>query len=133
MKLTKIMTNLTAIAAEALLNNMSEAEIQKAESLDVVSFDVVENDLVTMYVFHKNAADLETILESFREHSITYSTEDMTEKALFGMSNVQDDIFNCELNRWLAQNVTIDTVLDKISKFGKDSLNENDQQLLANF
>jgi len=132
MKLTKIKTELTAEQVENWSNSLTKEEAQYVENLGIASFDVVENGLVSMYIFH-DGKDIYSILDFLCNNSVKHTTEDLTEKALFGQANVEDHNFNCELKRWSEQNISIDTVLDKISKYGKDSLNETDQKVLENY
>ena len=133
MKLAKISTKLSAEQVQIINESLTPEQVQKAESLNVVCFDVVENGCVAMYVFYALDQDIQTILATFQDNSVEYSIEDWTEKALFGSANVDDHNFNCELKRWAEQNITIDVVLDKISKLGKNSLTDSDYRVLENF
>ena len=126
-KVYKIHTTLTEKTSKEI-----ESKFEK-EDRDLVSYvnhdiyiDVIENDgLISIYIACSDS-NLKKILSLFYKYSVKFTIEDITTSFLRGSEKVED----VEFQKYLAENLSIDDVLDKISEMGIDSLSDIDRKVL---
>jgi hypothetical protein len=79
----------------------------------------------TSYIICENNV-LEMVESLFLENHITYTKEDVTEDFLMGILKIP-----ClEFREYREAHIDVDIVLDKIRKYGIDSLDESDKSVL---
>ena len=123
-KLYKISTNLSESEIDEAKSHFDFDDEKLVKSVEYDIFiDVIEDDGTVSYVAC-NDYNLDLILSLFKKHSIFYELEDVTIPFLRGQIDV-DKIYD-----YLAENLTIDDVLDKITEMGINSLSDLDRKIL---
>lgn len=109
-------------------------------------FDFDDTDGYTWYVI-TDAIEMKVLLGILSGNLIEVSCKNLSSDILSKKINLESDInahinklnskkfkiFISELNKWIYQNLDMDTVLDRISESGIESLTETEQLFLNNF
>lgn len=137
-KFIKITTTHTEEALNAKLAALKPVEVDNVSKL-YAKFNHIEfsdaNDCKCMFaVIHENyIADL---LEAYVTLSINFIYEDLTKDVLYGNFDINkfgwSELLKPMVESFIDSNLDVDTVLDKISALGKESLNEKDMLVLTN-
>ncbi len=127
----KIDTKLTKKEAEDLYKSLTFQEVEDLESYDMKAFDIEINGKMSSYVITSRYV-LTRIILFFRQRSIEFSYDDITDDVFFNQIKFEDDDFNKNIDEFIKENITVDHILDKINQFGIDSLTDNDKMKLKN-
>ena|ERR1035437_3499760 len=142
----KITTLYTEAEMDAIVHAMSDAEAEAIVKL-YAKFNIVEfvNELGYQCMFvaiHENY--ITELLETYTKYSVSFTYEDMTKEALYGMFDItkvgisdgsvsiHDTICSLKdlLENFIESNLEPDMVLDKITELGINSLSEKDKRVL---
>ncbi len=88
--------------------------------------DVVENGLVSSYMICSERV-LEEVCSLFYKYEVKFKVQDITKLFLYGQVSIEDDDFQ----KYLTENLDIDTILDKINEVGINSLSSLDKEILS--
>lgn len=132
MKLFYFKTNLTQENIDKIVSSMSPSDKIYGTSVNMKVFDVIENGRLSMYAFCDDT-NIEKALYLYNKYNVELTIQDISDNAIMGEVKVNDDEFNLILNDWLADNLTVNDVLDKINKFGIKSLTELDKKVLESY
>ena len=127
----KIDTKLTKKEAEDLYKSLTFQEVEDLESYDMKAFDIEINGKMSSYII-TNRYVLTRIILFFRQRSIEFSYEDITDDVFFNQIKFEDDDFNKNIDEFIKENITVDHILDKINQFGIESLTDTDKMKLEN-
>ncbi len=127
----KIDTKLTKKEAEDLYKSLTFQEVEDLESYDMKAFDIEINGKMSSYVITSRYV-LTRIILFFRQRSIEFSYEDITDDVFFNQIKFEDDDFNKNIDEFIKENITVDHILDKINQFGIESLTDTDKMKLEN-
>jgi hypothetical protein len=98
-----------------------------------IAFDLVDG-YETVFCFIENYK-CEKLIEIFKKYDVLVEYKDITEDVLFGFNQINDiecrETFNKLNSDFLLGNLSIDIILDKINKFGINSLSDIDKKLLS--
>lgn len=128
----KIKTNLNQKQCEDILNSLTDSELNYIKGLNFKAFDQEVDGKVTSYVITDRIA-LSNIFIFLRQNHIKFNYEDITEDVLIGSVNFDNTDFEKECQEFVNENITVDHILDKINKFGINSLSDFELQKLKNF
>jgi hypothetical protein len=138
MKFIKLTTKHNSTELGDIFNKLNPIEVEYITNL-YNKFDYFEfnddNDNVCMFAsIHTNY--ISDLLESYVKLSLNFKYEDITKDVLY--SKLDFKIFESEdltkmIDNFIKENLDVDTVLDKINEFGRDSLVEIDMLVLTRF
>ena len=129
MRVYKISTDLTK-EREKLLSSTFSREEEKTifnyfESGNI-TYDIIgENDFITSYYLCSEEA-LDYIKYLFYKYEVKFNIYDITNDFLIGKVDIND----VDFQKYLLENLDIDTILDKINELGLESLNDIDKRVL---
>ena len=131
MKIWKIITDLTAEESDHIDDIFDEESGDIIRSLDteneIYSWDLIDGDIYIPYLICTEEI-IDILTEISHKHGVEFDAEDITEEFLLGMHVIPDSDFD----QYRADNLTEDLVYEKLKRFGKDSLDEIDKQVLEN-
>jgi len=129
MRIYKISTDLTKEREELLTSNFSREEEEKIfnyfESGNI-SHDIIGEDGFISVYYLCNEEALDYIKYLFYKYEVKFEMDDITNDFLVSKVDINDSHFQ----DYLLENLDINTILDKINKFGIDSLNDLDKRVL---
>jgi hypothetical protein len=128
MNVYKIKTGLTKIQIYILGDSLDESDMILLDYLEnkVLNMDIVEDNLISSYIICSEVF-LESILSIFYKYKVEFKVEDITKLFFYGIVNIDDDDFQ----KYLVENLNIDTILDKINDLGIESLSDLDKKILG--
>jgi hypothetical protein len=138
MKFIKITTKHNSTELNDIFNKLSPTEVEYIKNLyskfEYFEFNDVDDSVCMFASIHPNY--ISDLLESYVKLSINFKYEDITKDVLY--SKLDFKIFESEdltkmIDNFIKENLDVDTVLDKINEFGRDSLLEIDMLVLSNF
>lgn len=127
----RIDTELTKIQAEDLYKNLSFQELEDLESYDMKAYDIEIDNKMSSYIITTRYV-LTRIILFFRQRNIYFTYEDISDEVFFNQIKFDDDNFNKNIDKFIRENITVDQILDKINKFGIESLTNIDKKNLEN-
>jgi hypothetical protein len=138
MKLIKFSSKHNSNELNDIFNKLSPIEVEYIKNLyskfEYFEFNDVDDNVCMFASIHPNY--ISDLLESYVKLSINFKYEDITKDVLYSKLDVKifesDDLKNM-IDSFIKENLDVDTVLDKINEFGRDSLLEIDMLVLANF
>lgn len=129
MKIYKICTDMTQERDEelkSLLTREEEKQIFRYFEDGNITYDIVGDDgLVKVYFLCADEV-LEYVVSLFYKYEVRFAIEDITNDFLIGRVSIDDKDFQ----KYLLENLDIDTVLDKINELGIESLTKADIEVL---
>jgi hypothetical protein len=127
MNVYKLKTGLTQEDLDKLQNSMDESDFILINSVEdkVLNADIIEDGFVSSYMICSEKI-LDLLKSIFYKYEVTFSVQDITKLFLYGQVDVDDIYFQ----NYLQENLDIDTILDKISEVGIDSLSDLDKDIL---
>jgi hypothetical protein len=128
MNVYKIKTGLTQDQIDKLNDSLDTSDISLIETLEdqVLNVDVVEDGLVSSYMICTEKV-LESVCSLFYKYEVKFKVQDITKLFLYGQVSIEDDDFQ----KYLIENLDIDTILDKINEIGIEKLTELDKKILT--
>ncbi len=128
MNVYKINTGLTQDQIDKLNDSLDSSDMTLIETLEdqVLNVDVVENGLVSSYMICSERV-LEEVCSLFYKYEVKFKVQDITKLFLYGQVSIEDDDFQ----KYLTENLDIDTILDKINEVGINSLSSLDKEILS--
>jgi hypothetical protein len=128
MNVYKINTGLTQDQIDKLNDSLDSSDMTLIETLEdqVLNVDVVENGLVSSYMICSERV-LEAVCSLFYKYEVKFKVQDITKLFLYGQVSIEDDDFQ----KYLTENLDIDTILDKINEVGINSLSSLDKEILS--
>ena len=128
MNVYKINTGLTQAQIDKLNDSLDSSDMTLIETLEdqVLNVDVVENGLVSSYMICSERV-LEAVCSLFYKYEVKFKVQDITKLFLYGQVSIEDDDFQ----KYLTENLDIDTILDKINEVGINSLSSLDKEILS--
>jgi hypothetical protein len=128
MNVYKIKTGLTQDQIDKLNDSLDTSDISLIETLEdqVLNVDVVEDGLVSSYMICTEKV-LESVCSLFYKYEVKFKVQDITKLFLYGQVSIEDDDFQ----KYLTENLDIDTILDKINEIGINSLSSLDKEILS--
>lgn len=127
----RIDTNLTKKESEDIYKNLTYDEIEDIESFNMNACDVEINGVMSSFIITTRDVLVKIIL-FLRQNQIDFSYEDISDEVLFGQMSFESVEFQESINDFIRENITIDTVLDKINQYGIENLSEFDKKFLDN-
>jgi hypothetical protein len=125
----RIKTSLTKEQSEKIVDSLTPIEIERLESYKLKAYDEETNGKINSYIISDRYV-FTRILLFLRQKDIDFEYEDISDSVLTGDIVFKDTIFEDDVNEFIKNNITVDHILDKINKFGIDSLSENDKIVL---
>jgi len=129
MKIYKICTDMTQERDEelkSLLTREEEKQIFRYFEDGNITYDIVGDDGLVKVYFLCAEEVLEYVVALFYKYEVKFSIEDITNDFLIGRVSIDDNDFQ----KYLLENLDIDTILDKINEFGIESLTKTDIEIL---
>ena len=116
------------IQIDILGDSLDESDMILLDYLEnkVLNMDIVEDNLISSYIICSEVF-LESILSIFYKYKVEFKVEDITKLFFYGIVNIDDDDFQ----KYLVENLNIDTILDKINDLGIESLSDLDKKILG--
>jgi hypothetical protein len=128
----RIDTELTKEQSDKIVNSLSILEIERLESYNLKAFDIEVNGRVSSYIITDRYV-LSRIIIFLRQKNIEFKYEDISEDVLIGYISFKETSFEDEVEEFIINNITLDNILDKINKFGIESLTDTDKKCLESF
>ena len=125
----RIKTNLTKEQSEKIVDSLTPIEVERLESYKLKAYDEEIEGQINSYIIIDRYV-FTRILLFLRQKSIDFEYEDISESVLTGDISFRDTNFENEVNEFIINNITVDHILDKINKFGIQSLTESDKIIL---
>jgi len=125
----RIDTELTKEQSDKIVNSLSILEIERLESYNLKAFDIEVNGRVSSYIITDRYV-LSRIIIFLRQKNIEFKYEDISEDVLIGYISFKETSFEDEVEEFIINNITLDNILDKINKFGIESLTVKDKMIL---
>jgi hypothetical protein len=125
----RIKTNLTKEQSEKIVDSLTPIEVERLESYKLKAYDEEIEGQINSYIISDRYV-FTRILLFLRQKSIDFEYEDISESVLTGDISFRDTNFENEVNEFIINNITVDHILDKINKFGIQSLTESDKIIL---
>lgn len=125
----RIKTNLTKEQSEKIVDSLTPIEVERLESYKLKAYDEEIEGQINSYIISDRYV-FTRILLFLRQKSIDFEYEDISESVLTGDISFKDTNFENEVNEFIINNITVDHILDKINKFGIQSLTESDKIIL---
>ena len=129
MRVYKISTDLTKEREELLSSTFSREEektIFNYFESGNITYDIIdENGFITSYYLCSEEA-LDYIKYLFYKYEVKFNIYDITNDFLIGKVDIND----VDFQKYLLENLDIDTILDKINELGLESLNDIDKRVL---
>lgn len=129
MRVYKISTDLTKEREELLSSTFSREEektIFNYFESGNITYDIIdENGFITSYYLCSKEA-LDYIKYLFYKYEVKFNIYDITNDFLIGKVDIND----VDFQKYLLENLDIDTILDKINELGLESLNDIDKRVL---
>jgi hypothetical protein len=125
----RIKTNLTKEQSEKIVDSLTPIEVERLESYKLKAYDEEIEGQINSYIISDRYVFTRIIL-FLRQKSIDFEYEDISESVLTGDISFKDTNFENEVNEFIINNITVDHILDKINKFGIQSLTESDKIIL---
>lgn len=129
MKIYKICTDMTQERDEelkSLLTREEEKKIFRYFEDGNITYDIVGDDGLVKVYFLCSDEVLEYVVSLFYKYEVRFAIEDITGDFLIGRVSIDDKDFQ----KYLLENLDIDTVLDKINELGIESLTKTDIEVL---
>ena len=128
----RIDTKLTKEQSEKIVDSLSSLETKRLESFNLKAFDTEVNGRVSSYIITDRYV-LSRIIIFLRQKNIEFKYEDISEDVLIGYISFKETSFEDEVEEFIINNITLDNILDKINKFGIESLTDTDKKCLESF
>lgn len=125
----KIKTNLTKEQSEKIVDSLTPIEVERLESYSLKAYDEEIGGKINSYIIADRYVITRIIL-FMRQKNIDFEYEDISDDVLTGEISFKGTSFEDEVNEFIITNITVDHILDKINKFGIDSLTDNDKMIL---
>ena len=97
----------------------------------------VDDDLTEVVIFFIHDYQVQGLIELLKSERLVINHRDITDELLMSQEMepivhkmIQSDEFSSKFSDFIENNLTIDTVLDKINRLGFKSLTEADKELL---
>lgn len=129
MKIYKICTDMTKERDEelkSLLTREEEKQIFRYFEDGNITYDILGDDGLVKVYFLCSDEVLEYVVSLFYKYEVRFAIEDITNDFLIGRVSIDDKDFQ----KYLLENLDIDTVLDKINELGIESLTKADIEVL---
>jgi hypothetical protein len=127
----RIKTKLTKEQSEKIVDSLTPIEVERLESYKLKAYDEEVNGNINSYIITDRYV-LTRILLFLRQKDIDFEYEDISDDVLIGDISFKGTPFEDEVNEFINNNITVDHILDKINKFGIESLSEKDKIILEN-
>jgi hypothetical protein len=125
----KIKTNLTKEQSEKIVDSLTSIEVERLESYKLKAYDEEIDGKINSYIISDRYVFTRIIL-FLRQKDIDFEHEDISDDVLTGDISFKGTSFEDEVNEFIITNITVDHILDKINKFGIESLTDNDKIIL---
>lgn len=125
----KIKTNLTKEQSEKIVDSLSPIEVERLESYKLKAYDEEIDGKINSYIISDRYVFTRIIL-FLRQKDIDFEHEEISDDVLTGDISFKGTSFEDEVNEFIITNITVDHILDKINKFGIESLTDNDKIIL---
>lgn len=126
MAVYRIDTNLTKEQCEKIAQSLSPIEVERLERYDLKAYDIEIDGKVSSFIITDRYVITRIIL-FLRQKNIDFEYQDVSDSVLTGDIVFNHTIFEDDVNEFIKNNITVDHILDKINKFGIESLTENDK------
>jgi hypothetical protein len=128
-------------------DRLSDIDKEKIAEIDAEAFiDFEENEKYAFFIITE-PTEVKKYTDVLDENLVWYDIKNVSDEILKGSFKVEDYIsemtisFNSmkysffidDLNDWIYNNLDIDTILDRISSFGIDSLTKVEKKFLENY
>jgi len=128
-------------------DRLSDIDKEKIAEMDAEAFiDYEENEKYAFFIIAE-PTEVKKYTDVLDENLVWYDVKNISDEILKGSFKVEDYIsevtvsFNSmkysffidDLNEWIYNNLDIDTILDRISSVGMDSLTKVEKQFLENY
>jgi len=128
MYIYKINTSLTKEQSEKIFDELTPKEIRELNSYKLLAKDIEVDHKMISYII-TDRSTIVRILLFLRRKNLKFFFEDVSEDILFGKTTF-DGEFGEKIKIFIKNNLNIDNILDKISKFGINSLSKLDKEFL---
>ena len=125
----RIKTNLTKEQSEKIVDSLTSIEVERLESYKLKAYDEEIDGKINSYIISDRYVFTRIIL-FLRQKDIDFEHEDISDDVLTGDISFKGTSFEDEVNEFIITNITVDHILDKINKFGIESLTDNDKIIL---
>ena len=125
----RIKTNLTKEQSEKIVDSLTPIEVERLESYKLKAYDEEIDGKINSYIITDRYV-FTRILLFLRQKDIDFEYEDISDNVLTGDISFKGTSFEGEVNEFIINHTTVDHILDKINKFGVESLTENDKVIL---
>lgn len=125
-------------------DKLSDIDKEKISDMNADSFFAFEEDDKYAFFVLTDPIELGSYLNVLNENFIRFELKDLSSDILKGIYNIESlnadlykdkkySLFVEDLNKWIYNNLDIDTILDRISTFGIESLRKVEKKFLDNY
>jgi hypothetical protein len=125
----RIDTNLTKEQSEKIVDSLTPIEVERLDSYKLKAYDMEVNGKLSSFIITSRSIFTRLIL-FLRQKEIEFQYEEITDDVLNGDIHFKGTLFESDVEDFIKENLTVDHVLDKINKFGIESLTEFDRNIL---
>jgi hypothetical protein len=125
----RIDTNLTKEQSEKIVDSLTPIEVERLDSYKLKAYDMEVNGKLSSFIITSRSIFTRLVL-FLRQKEIEFQYEEITDDVLNGDIHFKGTLFESDVEDFIKDNLTVDHVLDKINKFGIESLTEFDRNIL---
>ena len=125
----RIDTNLTKEQSEKIVDSLTPIEVERLDSYKLKAYDMEVNGKLSSFIITSRSIFTRLVL-FLRQKEIEFQYEEITDDVLNGDIHFKGTLFESDVEDFIKENLTVDHVLDKINKFGIESLTEFDRNIL---
>ncbi len=131
MAVYRIDTKLNKLQCEKIAQSLSPIEVERLERYDLKAYDIEIDGKVSSFIITDRYVITRIIL-FLRQKNIEFEYDNVSDDVLIGNISFEGTPFENDVNEFIQNNITVDHILDKINKFGIESLNQYDKLILEN-
>jgi len=125
----RVDTNLTKKQSDKIVESLTPIELERLDSYKLKAYDIEIDGKLSSFVITSRSIFTRLII-FLRQKEIEFDYKEITDDVLIGDIQFKGTLFENDVDDFIRENLTVDHILDKINKFGIDSLTEYDKRFL---
>jgi len=125
----RVDTNLTKKQSDKIVESLTPIELERLDSYKIKAYDIEIDGKLSSFVITSRSIFTRLII-FLRQKEIEFDYKEITDDVLIGDIQFKGTLFENDVDDFIRENLTVDHILDKINKFGIDSLTEYDKRFL---
>ena len=125
----RVDTNLTKKQSDKIVESLTTIELERLDSYKLKAYDIEIDGKLSSFVITSRSIFTRLII-FLRQKEIEFDYKEITDDVLIGDIQFKGTLFENDVDDFIRENLTVDHILDKINKFGIDSLTEYDKRFL---